>query len=83
VTPFTQPLPRNIVTDAKTVAAMVRIYCRDKHGSRRGALCGPCSNLLEYANERLEKCPFGEDKTTCRDCPIHCYRTAERTEMKK
>jgi hypothetical protein len=25
-------LPPNIVLDAKTVEAMVRIYCRDKHG---------------------------------------------------
>ena len=75
-------LPPNIVKDAKTVAAMVRIYCRDKHGSARGALCPACADLLDYADERLEKCPFGDEKTTCRDCPIHCYRPAERTAMK-
>jgi len=78
----TPPLPPNIVTDAKTVAAMVRIYCRDKHPDRAGTLCAVCADLLAYADDRLAKCPFGDEKTTCRDCPIHCYRPAERTAMK-
>jgi hypothetical protein len=77
-----QPLPRNIERDAKTVAAMVRIYCAGRHGTN-GQLCGPCDALLGYADERLAKCPFGEEKTTCRDCPIHCYRPAERISMKE
>lgn len=76
------PVPGNIRRDAKTVSAMVRIYCAGRHGSRRGAVCEPCAVLLAYADERLVKCPFGEEKTTCRDCPIHCYRPAERTAMK-
>lgn len=66
----------------KTVAAMVRIYCADKHGSSGGSLCEPCGVLLAYADDRLAKCPFEEEKTTCRDCPIHCYRPAERAAMK-
>jgi hypothetical protein len=77
------PLPPNIQRDQKTVAAMVRIYCADKHGSRGGTLCEACAGLLDYADERLAKCPFQEEKTTCRDCPIHCYRPVERTTMKE
>lgn len=77
------PPPPNIQRDRKTVAAMVRIYCADKHGTVRGTLCEACGPLLEYADERLAKCPFGEEKTTCRECPIHCYRPAERTSMKE
>lgn len=80
--PKVPPVPANIRRDAKTVASMVRIYCAGKHGSRAGALCGRCGALLDYADERLVKCPFGEEKTTCRDCPIHCYRPAERTAMR-
>lgn len=75
-------LPPNIERDMQTVAAMVRIYCAGKHGAARGALCDACSALLGYADDRLAKCPFGEEKTTCRDCPIHCYRPVERTAMK-
>jgi len=74
--------PPNIQRDRKTVAAMVHIYCGDKHASPRGSLCAACATLLDYADERLAKCPFEEEKTTCRDCPIHCYRPPERTAMK-
>jgi hypothetical protein len=78
----TMPLPRNIVLDGQTVAAMVRIYCRARHGPRTGDLCTSCADLLGYAHVRLSRCPFGAEKTTCRECPIHCYRPAERSEMK-
>jgi hypothetical protein len=81
--PTVPPLPSNIVADKKTLAAMVRIYCRDKHRSAAGTLCAACGDLLAYADDRLAKCPFGEEKTTCRDCPIHCYRPVERTAMKE
>lgn len=74
--------PRNIVLDARTVAAMVRIFCRDVHGRPAGHLCKPCAALLEYAEQRLARCPFGPEKTTCRECPIHCYRPAQRSVMK-
>jgi len=74
-------LPRNIVLDARTVRAMVEIYCGDKHGSG-GALCVDCARLVDYADYRLARCPFGPEKTTCRECPIHCYRPDERAVMK-
>lgn len=72
----------NIRRDATTVAAMVRIYCEGLHGATRGELCASCTDLLEYAHARLARCPFGSEKTTCRDCPIHCYRADAREEMK-
>ena len=75
-------LPRNIRRDLQTVAAMVHLYCEQTHASARGALCEPCGALLAYAEARLAVCPFGEEKTTCRECPVHCYRPAERAEMK-
>lgn len=80
--PAAPSMPGNIRRDAKTVAAMVRIYCAGRHDTGGRSLCEPCRALLGYADERLAKCPFGEEKTTCRDCPIHCYRAAERTAMK-
>jgi len=75
-------LPRNIQLDRRTVSAMVHLYCERKHASARGALCDACGALLAYADARLTVCPFGEDKTTCRECPVHCYRPAERAAMK-
>jgi hypothetical protein len=66
-----------ISREKKTVKAMVRIACRGQHGPRDG-LCPECSRLLGYALERLERCPFQGDKTTCAHCPVHCYRPRMR-----
>jgi hypothetical protein len=75
-------LPRNILVDAKTVRAMVHIFCGHHHRPPRGTLCADCEALAGYADLRLSKCPFGAAKTTCRECPIHCYRPAPRAAMK-
>jgi hypothetical protein len=75
-------LPRNIELDRRTVSAMVHIYCHDHHATRGRVLCDGCAALMDYAAVRLAKCPFGEEKTTCRECPIHCYRAEERATMK-
>ncbi|MEJ2765631.1 nitrous oxide-stimulated promoter family protein [Photobacterium sp. MCCC 1A19761] len=59
-------------TEFKTIKAMVQIYCRDHHHSQ--VVCKPCRDFLQYAFTRLDRCPYGEDKPTCRVCPIHCYK---------
>jgi len=78
----TRHAPANIVRDQQTVTAMVRVYCADAHGSPRGEPCGECRSLVEYAQARLAHCPYGAAKTTCRECPIHCYRPRERAAMR-
>ena len=61
---------------------MVHVFCREQHATLNGSLCSDCSTLHDYAFARLEHCPFGEQKTTCRVCPIHCYRSTEREAMR-
>ncbi|EPJ7086649.1 nitrous oxide-stimulated promoter family protein [Citrobacter amalonaticus] len=39
--------------------------------------------LFAYAQKRLDKCVFGEDKPACKQCPVHCYQPAKREEMKQ
>ena len=56
--------------EQEIVAQMVRIYCRQKE--KHTDLCPDCKELLQYAHARLSHCPFGEKKTTCRLCPVHC-----------
>jgi predicted amidophosphoribosyltransferase len=73
---------RRIEREKRTVAAMVRIYCRD-HDRRDGALCQDCQSLLDYARLRLERCPFGEGKSTCARCPVHCYRPEMRERIRQ
>lgn len=75
-------LPANIRRDSKTLSAMMEIHCHDLHGRPRGCLCQDCAALETYALQRLSKCPFGPRKTTCRTCPIHCYRPESRAAIK-
>ena len=64
----------------RTVAVMIALYCRRWHGGR--VLCADCQGLLDYARERLQKCPFQEGKTTCALCAVHCYRTELREKIR-
>jgi hypothetical protein len=67
--------------EARTIEAMVHINCHRKHGTRR-ELCADCQALLEYALVRLEKCPFQEEKSTCVNCKVHCYRPDMRERIR-
>ncbi|MDF6012760.1 nitrous oxide-stimulated promoter family protein [Vibrio harveyi] len=70
-----------LATEFKTVKAMVEVYCKDHHGTK-GELCAECRELLEYAEVRLDRCPYGEDKPTCNKCPIHCYKPEPKEQMR-
>lgn len=65
----------------QTMVAMVRIYCRDQHRTC-GELCAECEQFLSYANVRLERCHFGQEKPTCAKCPVHCYQHDRREQAR-
>lgn len=69
--------------EARTIEAMIAIYCHDKHGTRGDALCESCQGLQSYAGLRLEKCPYQEHKTTCVKCPTHCYKPDRREAVRE
>ena len=71
----------NISQERATVRAMIRIYCRYNH--QADPLCKNCTELWDYADERLTKCPFGLEKPTCQNCPIHCYKPEMRQQVKE
>lgn len=55
---------------------MIEINCRGNHHT--GAeLCEDCRALLEYAETRLNACPF-EEKPACSACTVHCYEPDKR-----
>ena len=72
---------RRIARERKTVRAMIEMYCADHHGS--DGLCRECAELADYADRRLDLCPYGPDKPTCTNCPIHCYRPEPRERMRE
>lgn len=67
--------------EKKTVEQMIRLYCRKKEGN--ADLCSQCRELLDYAHARLSRCPFGNEKKTCRKCTVHCYKPAMREHMRR
>jgi hypothetical protein len=73
-------LPGRISREKKTITAMMRIFCEEKHVAEK-PLCSSCLELLEYAHLRLDRCHFGEKKTACADCPIHCYQPKQRQRI--
>lgn len=62
----------------RTFRCMAKIHCEHHHEPVGGALCGHCEALMQYAERRLEKCPYGAAKPTCANCPVHCYKPAQR-----
>jgi hypothetical protein len=67
-----------LVRELQTFRCMARIYCSHHHGQAGGGLCPDCESLMQYAGRRLEKCPYGANKPTCANCPVHCYKPAQR-----
>lgn len=67
--------------EKRTVEMMIRLYCRHKEGNRE--LCDSCRALIDYAHGRLSRCPFGENKPTCRLCKVHCYNKEMKQRVRE
>jgi predicted amidophosphoribosyltransferase len=74
------PNKRRLEREKRTVAVMIAMYCRGVHNSPQ--LCPECAALLDYALQRIEKCPFGANKPTCANCTVHCYREEMRERVR-
>jgi hypothetical protein len=44
------------------------------HGLGKHELCPECKNLRSYAENRIDKCIYGDKKPVCSKCPVHCYK---------
>ena len=65
-----------------TMSTMVGMYCTAHHETD-GGLCAECEKFLDYARVRLDKCPYGEEKPTCANCPVHCYKPQYRAKARQ
>ena len=73
--------------EKKIVTEMIALYCRKNHSGREkggdGRFCGECEALREYAMKRSDACPFGEHKTFCSNCKVHCYKPQMREQIRQ
>lgn len=76
-----RPLTEQAEREMKTLEFMIGIYCRKKHKHKDG-LCAECKELLDYARLRRSLCPFGDKKTFCSNCKIHCYKKEMHEKMR-
>jgi len=70
-----------IEIEKKVLNTMVKIYCKGQGHS--DLLCNDCEKFIEYANQQLDRCKFGENKVFCSKCNIHCYKPEMRNFVKK
>ncbi len=79
---------RRLARERRTVSLMIAMYCRAHHAPAErlcagcAGLCAECAELEAYALARIEKCPFGADKPTCANCPVHCYNPDMRERVR-
>ena len=72
----------NLGREKRTVAAMIRLYCRGHH-SPEALPCAECSALLDYALRRIERCRFHLSKPVCSRCRVHCYGAERREQIRR
>ena len=72
-----------VLKEKKIVQFMIEIYCYKKHEQKKNELCDDCKELLDYAHKRLTYCKFGDKKTSCSKCPIHCYKKDMKEKIKE
>lgn len=80
---MTESVERKRQREKRVVREMIGLYCRGRHGTKKGALCGACAALAAYAEARSDRCPFMESKTFCSNCKVHCYQPDMREAIRQ
>ena len=69
--------------EKRMIREMITLYCNKQHKTKRGTRCPDCERLLAYAWQRIDHCPFIEEKTFCSKCKVHCYRPDMREKIRE
>lgn len=80
---MTKDQKNNLERERRTLRTMLTLYCHGQHGSNGAKLCTDCTGLWDYAQQRLDRCPFGETKGPCSKCTVHCYKSEMRDRIRQ
>ena len=69
-----------IDNEKRVVERMVKLYCKRK--LHLPTIDDEHKALITYAHKRLDGCKFGEKKTACQHCHIHCYKPDMREKIR-
>ena len=67
---------KRIAREKMTIQRMISLY--ESQCPQASDEPGHYDALFAYAQKRLDKCVFGEEKPACKQCPVHCYQPAKR-----
>lgn len=67
-----------IQEEKRTIRAMIELYYKTHDEPQIDK-----QKMLSYSQLRLDVCRFGEEKPTCKQCPVHCYRPDYKEQMKQ
>ncbi len=68
--------------ERETLVRMIHLFCRFKHDGKE-TLCDHCKEISSYGSNRLNQCPYKNDKPVCSECKIHCYSPLSREKIKE
>lgn len=66
--------------ELQTIEAMTALYCGHFHVENE---CHQCKQFIRYAEQKLDRCVYGEDKPACKHCPIHCYKPEQKNQARE
>ena len=72
-------LTDKLALELKTITLMTKLYCQAHH---QKVNCIDCQSLISHAEQKLDRCVYGQDKPACQHCPIHCYKPFYREKTK-
>ena len=70
-----------IEKEKRIMEFMVRLYCSKKE--KNNELCDSFKELIEYSKKRLDNCPYGNKKPSCKRCHKHCYIKEYRENIRE
>ena len=73
----------NLNMNAKIEELLSTLKKKEDEKEKNTVLCPDCEELLRYAHTRLDRCPFGEKKSSCKKCTVHCYKPVMRERMRQ
>ena len=78
----TAQLKGTLAVELKTIELMTVIYCKAHHQNGVDGVCDDCSAFIKHAEQKLDRCVYGELKPACKACPIHCYKPEQKEQAR-
>ena len=69
-----------IEREKEVVSRMIELYCKKRLGMTEVSM--EYKELEVYAHKRLDMCKFGDNKSNCKRCTIHCYKPEMREKIR-